>query len=83
LETKHCKDNNNDTSWKTSKRKVVKRNDFSLFMYFSLFILAPAQRQAQALSVKVKVEADKLKLSLQKDGTMTILQFLSTAKVST
>jgi len=52
-------------------------------MYFSLFIHAPVQRQAQALSVKVEVETDKLKLNVQKNETMTILQFLSTARVFT
>jgi len=61
---------------------VVKRKDFLLFMYFSLFIHAPVQRQAQALSVKVEIEADKLKLSVQKNGTVAILQFLLTTKVS-
>jgi len=53
-------------------------------MYFSLFIHAPKKRdKLKLLVLKVEVEADKLKLSVQKNGTMTILQFLSTAKVST
>ena len=56
---------------------MVKRKDFLLFIH------APVQRQAQALSVKVEVEVDKLKLSVQKDGTMVVLQFLSTSMVST
>jgi len=47
-----CKDNENDASWRTSKKKVVKRKDFLLFMYFSLFIHAPGKKQDQALSVK-------------------------------
>jgi hypothetical protein len=51
-------------------------------MYFSLFIHVSVKRQAQALSVKVEVEADKLKLSVQKNGTMAILQFISTVRVS-
>jgi len=34
------------------------------------------------LVLKVEVEADKLKLSVQKNGTMAILQFLSIARVS-
>ena len=82
LETKKCKDNYSNASWRTSKKRVVKRKYFLLFMYFSLFIHAPVQRQAQSLSVKVEVEADKLKLSVQKNGTMATLQFLSTARVS-
>jgi len=82
LETKKCKDIYSNASWRTSKKKVVKRKDFLLFMYFSLFIHAPGQRQAQALSVKVEVEADKHKLSVQKNGIMAILQFLSTTRMS-
>jgi len=74
LETNHCKDNENDASWRTSKKKVVKRKDFLLFMYFSLFIHAPEKRdKLKLLVLKVEVEADKLKLSVQKNGTMTIL----------
>ena len=38
------------------------------------------KRQVQALSYKVEVEVDKLKLSIQKNGKMTILQFLSNNK---
>jgi len=84
LETKHCKDIENDASWRTSKKKVVKRKDFLLFMYFSLFIHAPKKKdRLQLLVLKVEVEADKLKLSVQKNGTMAVLQFLSTARVST
>ena len=84
METKHCKDNENDASWRTSKKKVVKRKDFLLFMYFSLFIHAPEKRdKLKLLVLKVEVEADKLKLSVQKNGTMAISQFLSTARVST
>ena len=84
LETKHCKDNDNDASWRISKKKLVKRKDFLLFMYFSLFIHAPKKRDKLKLIVlKAEVEADKLKLSEQKNGTMAVLQFLSTARVST
>ena len=53
-------------------------------MYFSLFIHAPKKKdRLKLLVLKVEVEADKLKLSVQKNGTMTILQFLSTTRVST
>jgi hypothetical protein len=41
------------------------------------------QDKLKLLVLKVEVEADKLKLSVQKNGTMAVLQFLSTARVST
>lgn len=56
-------------------RKSGKREkDLLLFMYVLL------KRHDQALSYKVEVEDDKLKLNIQKNGKMTILQFLSNMK---
>jgi len=56
-------------------RKSGKReNDLLLFMYVF------AKRHAQTLSYKVEVEDDKLQLSIQNNGKIIILQFLSNMK---
>ena len=74
LETKHCKDNDNDASWRTIKKKVVKNK--RLFTVHVLFTVHTRSWEKDKLKLK-------LKLNVQKNGTMAVLQFLSTARVST
>ena len=84
LETKHCKDNDNDASWRTSKKKVVKNKRlFTVHVLFTVHTRSWEKDKLKLLVLNVEVEADKLNLNVQKNGTMAVLQFLSIARVST
>jgi hypothetical protein len=63
---------------------AVKRKDlFTVHVLFTVHTRSWYKDKLKLLVLNVEVEADKLKLSVQKYGTMAVLQFLSTARVST